>query len=162
MMFLLRAAFWVGVLLVLLPSGAKQKPADTPAIGASQAASAAGAAVADLSQFCTREPDSCAVGTKVAVVLAHRAQAGAAMIYDFLTERRNASSPAQNASAAPAAAGHPEATGSIATPTNAQVTPVMMLPRPRPRGSQDTLTASDRRPVWRGPAPEQDAPHTAI
>jgi hypothetical protein len=161
MMFLLRAAFWIGVLLVLLPSGAKQKPADTPAIGASQAASAAGAAVADLSQFCTREPDSCAVGTKVAVVLAHRAQAGAAMIYDFLAAKRNASSPAENASPASEAAAHPEATGSIAPPA-AQVTSVVMLPRPRPQASQDTLTASDRRPAWRGPVTEQSAPHTAI
>ncbi len=46
--FLLRMAFWLGVVLVLLPSGASQRSASTNEVGASDALSAASAAVSDL------------------------------------------------------------------------------------------------------------------
>ena len=86
MFFLLRMAFWLGVVLVLLPSGSAQHATQSSDVGASDAISAASATVHDLRGFCTRQPDACTVGSQVAMSLGYRAQAGAKMLYDFLTE----------------------------------------------------------------------------
>ena len=85
MFFLLRIAFWLSIVLILLPSGSAQH-APPSNVGASEAISAASATVADMRGFCTRQPDACTVGSQVAVSLGYRAQAGAKMLYDFLTE----------------------------------------------------------------------------
>src|ERR1700722_3949766 len=86
MFFLLRMAFWLGLVLILLPTGSSQQvPANE--VGASNAISAASATVGDLRQFCTRQPDACTVGSQVATTLGYKAQAGAKMLYDFLTEQ---------------------------------------------------------------------------
>jgi hypothetical protein len=85
MFFLLRMAFWLSIVLVLMPSGAPQPNA--PKIEAGDAVSAAFAAVSDMSGFCDRQPEACDVGGKAAVVLGQRAQAGAKFIFDVLSER---------------------------------------------------------------------------
>ena len=86
MFFLLRMAFWLGVVCVLLPSGAKT---DVPAanIDATQALTLAGAAVSDMRGFCDRQPEACVTGGKVAVAIGHKAEAGARTIYDFVTAK---------------------------------------------------------------------------
>jgi len=87
MFFLLRMAFWLGLVLVLLP---RDKAPDTdkgPQVSASEAVLAATAAVSDMSQFCTRQPAACAVGGQAATVVGERAQAGAKKVYEMLTER---------------------------------------------------------------------------
>jgi hypothetical protein len=142
MMFLLRAAFWLGLVLVLLPTGSKTQ--DTSQIKAADAASAATAAVADLSNFCTRQPDTCAVGSQVAAALGQRAEACARMLYEFFTEYREAPAAARRDGVEQA-----DLTGSIAA--------AAMLPRPRPMPSQDTLTASDRETPWRAPQHSREA-----
>jgi hypothetical protein len=158
MMFLLRAAFWVGLVLVLLPTGSKKSSGDEPQIKVSEAASAATAAVGDLSQFCSRQPESCTVGSQVAVAIGQRVEGGAKFIYDYITERRDAAgqhdAATQTASLERRPSDRPETTGSVAV---GKATPVVLLPRPRPMHSQDTLTASDRRPAWRGPKLRQEA-----
>src|SRR5580658_6512004 len=86
MFFLLRMAFWLSVVLLLLPSGSAQRVQSPSEVGTSEAISAASATVADMRGFCVRQPDACSVGSQVAVSLGYRAQAGAKMLYDFLTE----------------------------------------------------------------------------
>jgi hypothetical protein len=147
MMFLLRAAFWIGLVLILLPTGSKKQAGDETQIKAVDAVSAATGAVADLSQFCTRRPQPCEVGSQMAVALGHRAQAGAKMLYDLITAQTgNTESAPRNTDTA-----HGETTGSIGAGPSA------MLPRPRPFGSQDTLTTIDRQPAWRAPPLRQEA-----
>jgi hypothetical protein len=85
MFFLLRMAFWL-VVLILLPTGSSQ-PAPANGVGPTDAISAASATVGDLRQFCTRQPDACTVGSHVATELGYKAQAGAKMLYEFLTDR---------------------------------------------------------------------------
>src|SRR5580698_1985298 len=85
MFFLLRMTFWLGLVLILLPTGSSQ-PQPASAVGATDAITAASATVGDLRQFCTRQPDACTVGSQVATTLGYKAQAGAKMLYDFLTE----------------------------------------------------------------------------
>jgi len=140
MFFLLRMAFWLGLVLILLPTGSAER---TPAseVGASAAISAASATVGDLRQFCTRQPDACTVGSEVATELGYKARAGAKMLYDFLTETLASKdgSPAGGAQS-----------GKTAIVKSASE-----------KASQNTLTPADLAPVWRGPAPRQTVKHSA-
>jgi len=77
MFFLLRMAFWLGLVLVLLPREKTPASDKLPQVGASQAVSAASAAVSDMGQFCKRQPLACEVGGQAASVIGHRAQEGA-------------------------------------------------------------------------------------
>src|SRR5579864_6481615 len=88
MFFLLRMAFWLGVVCVLLPSGTKSTSPDAN-IDATQAMTLAGAAVSDARGFCNRQPDACVVGGKVAVALGHKAEAGARTMFEFITAKRS-------------------------------------------------------------------------
>ena len=141
MFFLLRMAFWLSVVLVLLPSGGSQRTPSTPSaeLGAVEAVSAASATVSDMRGFCTRQPDACAVGSQAAVAFGQRAQAGAKMVYEFISERAA-----------------PRETGSVtAVKATRQVTP-SAAPATK---SQDTLTAADLVPAWRGPRRETHNKH---
>lgn len=139
MFFLLRMAFWLGIVLVLLPSGAPSVPA-AKTIDASDALSAASATVHDVKGFCTREPSACTVGSEVATTIGYRAQAGAKMLYELLTE---------------AMASHD--TGSPVEPPNQSG-----VAKPSQReASQNTLTRSDLSPAWRGPQLRKARGHAA-
>jgi hypothetical protein len=131
MFFLLRMAFWMSVVLVLLPSGGSQRTPTAPSseLGAVETLSAASATVSDMSGFCSRQPDACAIGSQAAAALGQRAQAGAKMVYDFISER-----------------GAPRETGSVTTRPTRPSAPAAK--------SQDTLTAADLAPAWRGPRRE--------
>ncbi len=141
MFFLLRMAFWLSIVLILLPSGSAQRDSSATQVGASDAISAASATVGDLRQFCTRQPDACTVGSQVATTIGYRAQAGAKMLYDFLTE-----------------ALAPHATGSLTSGTSQRGSTGKAALE---KASQDTLTPADLAPVWRGPSARKDAKHAA-
>ena len=86
MWFVVRMTFWLTVVLVLLPTGGSQT-APKSQVSASEAFSAARGTVADLEHFCERQEEACVVGSRTAVTLGQRAQAGAKMLYEFLSER---------------------------------------------------------------------------
>ena len=88
MFFLMRMAFWLGLVLVLLPTDKTPEAEKLPQIGANEAVTAAGAAVSDMSQFCVRQPAACEIGSQAATVIGHRAQAGARKVYQIITEKR--------------------------------------------------------------------------
>jgi hypothetical protein len=88
MFFLLRMAFWLGLVLVLLPREKTPGSDKLPQLGASEAVSAASAAVSDVSQFCKRQPAACEVGGQAATVIGQRAQAGARKLYQIITDKR--------------------------------------------------------------------------
>jgi hypothetical protein len=119
MFFLLRMAFWLGLVLVLLPRDATPESDKLPQVGASQAISAATAAVSDMTQFCTRQPAACEVGGQAAAVIGHRAQDGARKLYRIITDK------------------HSDQTGSINN-ADASVS-----------SSAKTLTVEDLRAEWR-------------
>src|ERR1700683_4777085 len=87
MFFLLRLVFWVGLVLVLLPRDKAPDTDKVPQINASEAISAATAAVNDMSQFCKRQPAACEVGGQAATVIGQRAQAGARKIYQIINDK---------------------------------------------------------------------------
>ena len=143
MFFLLRVAFWLTIVLALLPSGGAQQSAQAQAgeakIGATDAVVAAGAAVSDMSGFCDRQPGACVVGAQAAVALGQRAQAGAKMVYDFISDyavRGNETGSVTKVNAA-----------SKSGPRLAAVVRTV----PASPGSQSTLKDSDLDPAWQGP-----------
>jgi len=149
MFFLLRMAFWLGLVLILLPSGSSQEATPASAVGASDAISAASATVGDLRQFCTRQPDACTVGSHVATQLGYKAQAGAKMLYEFLSERLASKEAA------------PGETGSIQAGSSPHSIKSAMDKFPQGKSSQNTLSPADVAPAWRGPTPRKDAKPTA-
>jgi hypothetical protein len=126
MFFLLRMAFWLGLVLVLLPRDKTPESDKQPQIGASEAVSAATAAVSDMSQFCKRQPAACEVGGQAATVIGQRAQEGARKLYQIITDKK--------------ASDH---TGSIGGVENAAASLAGLTPR-------DTLTPDDLQADWRG------------
>ena len=88
MFFLLRMAFWLGLVLVLLPREKTPESDKAPQIGASEAVSAATAAVSDMGQFCKRQPAACEVGGQAATVIGQRAQDGARKLYKIITDKK--------------------------------------------------------------------------
>jgi hypothetical protein len=132
MFFLLRIAFWLGVVCVLLPSGGSRSDAPNASINPTEAVTLASAAVSDMRGFCARQPTACAVGGKVASALGHRAEAGARTLYHFISTRL-----ADTTASTPAAP---------ATKTTVQ-------PAQVPARDRGTLTASDLQPAWHAPVP---------
>jgi hypothetical protein len=138
MFFLLRMAFWLGLVLVLLPSGSSRQPQGSQ-VAASDAISAASATVGDLRQFCARQPDACTVGSHVASQLGSRAQAGARMLYQFVTESMKGKDGNGGGSTQPAKPGTDSAMAD--------------------KDSQNTLTPTDLSAPWRGASPRKDPKH---
>ena len=140
MRFLLRMGFWLGLVLVLLPSGGSQ-PTPKSEVDTGEALAAAKAAVGDMQQFCERQHEACTIGSQAAIAIGHRAQAGAKMLYEFLNDQLG-----PNEGAATGAVTQARATG-----------PRAAVPLPLARPSQNTLTPADLGPAWRGPQPRQEA-----
>ena len=127
MWFLVRAAFWLSIVIVVLPTPDSVKmPASN--VGTAQAVSAASATMSDMRQFCVRQPETCEVGSAAFTQFGHKAQASAKWVYDLLTEKLgdNTARPAK------------------ATPADLE-------------GSQNTLTASDTAPAFRGQVRQAEA-----
>ncbi|MGZ5804560.1 MAG: DUF5330 domain-containing protein [Bradyrhizobium sp.] len=129
MFFLLRLVFWIGLVLVLLPRDKTPESDKMPQLGASEAVSAATAAVSDMSQFCKRQPAACEVGGQAATVIGKRAQDGARKLYQIITDKRP-----------------PDHTGSIGGMENADTALAEAAPR-------DTLSPDDMQIEWRGAPP---------
>jgi len=143
MFFLLRLAFWLGLVLVLLPRDKTPESAKMPQLSVSDAVQAATAAVSDMSQFCKRQPAACEVGGQAATVIGVRAQDGARKIYQSITdkEKDKDKKPPEVEKDKKA----PDHTGSIGVADN-DTPPLEATPR-------DTLTPDDLAVQWRGGAP---------
>ncbi len=146
MFFLLRMVFWLGLVLVLLPFGSAQRSSTGGEVSASEAISAASATVGDLRGFCERQPDACTVGSQVATTIGYRAQAGAKILYDVLSE---AMAPRDTGALGNAESRHTGSSKGALAKSTAE------------RNSQSTLTPADLAPAWRAPVPRKDAKHAA-
>jgi hypothetical protein len=159
MRFLLRMAFWLGVVAVLLPRDGTAPPSSAQ-ISALDAMSAATATVGDLRQFCERQPEACNVGSQAAVVLEDRAKAGAKRLYDMFNERlaandsdraitvNSTATPAKSAKPVPLPAPRPTQGASVPAVQNAARAASQGA---APAASQSTLTPADRAPAWQPP-----------
>lgn len=136
MFFLLRLAFWIGLVLVLLPRDKTPEADKAPQINASEAVSAATAAISDMGQFCKRQPAACDVGGQAATVIGQRAQGGARKLYQIITDKPEKSDKSDKRA--------PDHTGSIGGMESAETTQSEV---------QDTLTPDDMQIDWQGASP---------
>ena len=123
-MFLIRTAFWLGIIILLLPTDSKQQ---------GEVYGTAQAAVKDVTGFCDRNPDACAKGMDVFQMFVQKAEFGFEMLMGFVENKDVAAS---NPTDVPAA--------SIPEPSE----PASFEPSP----SQDTLEPQDLQPAWNGPS----------
>ena len=152
MYFIVRAMFWIGIVVLLLPVGgdAQFKTAD--------ALDAARSAVADLSGFCERNPGTCETGAKAVSAFGHKMAESAKWAYALARDEDYVPSPeaetrtvrtipfsAQGFTHTPqqtvTATEMPDASRTTIVPTSEPNTTVLQ------RG---TLTPADSDPVWQG------------
>lgn len=119
-MFLIRTAFWLTLIILLLPTNEDDQ---RTVYGAAEAA------IRDMSTFCTRNPEVCAKSRDAFQVFAQKAEFGARMVVDFVTEATSEQDPA------------------VAFDQN-----VSRYPATYSEDSQNTLTEQDRELGWFGPS----------
>jgi hypothetical protein len=121
MLFLIRTAFWLMTIVLLLPTDEQQR---------SEVFGTAQAAVHDVATFCDRNPETCARGKDAFGVLVQKAQFGARMLMGLINGEDDAGGFEQPASEMP----------SLFAPARFDT-----------GASQDTLNPEDREEAWSGP-----------
>jgi hypothetical protein len=157
-MFLIRTAFWLIIIVLLLPTNEQQQ---------NQVYGTAQAAVKDVSGFCDRNPGVCTTGKDAFAVFVEKAQFGASLIMSFVREETGgAAGEPQPPSAAEGSATESGATeGADARHSSLDQSNVsqasleswgagIVTVEPanvESLGSQNTLSARDLAPAWSGP-----------
>ena len=145
-MFLVRIAFWLIIIVLLLPTDGKQQ---------SEVYGTAQAAVKDVSGFCDRNPEACVKGMNIFNMLVQKAQFGASMLVGFVQEQSAGGEtvPTQALAPDPLApdALAPEPLGSQSAPAT-EPDPISWDPA-EDGASQNTLRSEDLEAQWGGEAP---------
>lgn len=132
MWFLIKAAFWFALVLVLLPLTNPESEArldSQPQVHVGQTVAAATSAIGDLSGLCTRQPDVCRTGGEAISALGARARDGALIAYQFLDNRfGDGHGAVTTGSLAPALP-----TASAPADTSERALPSIPVPMPAPR-----------------------------
>lgn len=81
--FLIKSAFWLSVVLLLIPFGGED---GRPTVGAVETFLAARAVIDDMSGLCERRPEACEVGRAAMQTIGVRARKGARIAYGVLDE----------------------------------------------------------------------------
>ncbi|MGU3492795.1 DUF5330 domain-containing protein [Xanthobacteraceae bacterium A53D] len=136
MFFLLRMAFWIGLILLILPIGLSSEGGKQ--VGALEAFGAVQAAISDARGFCDRQPEACAVGGNLFGHITDKAQAGARWVYETIGQHKGEPTPI-DASAAPAS-GQPSHPAKAMAPQTA--------PQPHADQGGHGLTPQDLAPAW--------------
>ena len=126
MWFLVRVAFWLGIVILLLPAAPAPQIAPEPQFNTTQALAAAMTAISDIRRFCERQPNACAVGSQAIIAFGQRTQTSANIIYDRMIKQAKGDCPK---------------VGGDETYRSTQ------------KCSQDSLTILDRAEPWTGSQP---------
>ncbi len=87
MFFLMRTAFWLTLVLVLIPLGSDEDSTPVETVNPVSAYLAAQATVSDIGSFCSRNPDACETGGEALSAIGSRARDGARIVYQFLDQQ---------------------------------------------------------------------------
>lgn len=129
-MFLIRMAFWVGVVVLLLPTDERQQ---------ARVYGTAVATVERVATFCERNAQACAAGAELWATFVKKAEFGVRMAIDLATSsgrKEEEPAPARTQPASAKARPEPKAE----TKTEMKV----------PAAVRGTLTPADLAPAWRG------------
>ncbi len=114
-MFLIRAAFWLSVVIMFIPAD-PQAGTPAPRVSAIETLVAARTAVSDMSAFCDRNPDACVTGGAAFQLFVDKAENGARILYKYLEKATSKADP--------------QAASSRGTLTNQDVAPAWRGPTP--------------------------------
>lgn len=118
--FLIKSAFWLSLVLLMIPFGSHDDENGEPLVGPIDTFLAARGAIQDLSGMCERRPDVCAYGRAALQTIGARAQEGARIAIEMIGEPDAASDdaivtgtvpPAEQAAAQPVPVSAPIQTG---------------------------------------------------
>lgn len=134
MFFLLRCAFWIALVLLILPIDTGEDGKESAGINPVTAFFAAQSTISDLSGFCERNPQTCETGGQAISQIGAKAKVSARMIYEYLDENGELT------------------TGTTGTLTATDLEPVWSLPGGAPAatgtaGSPATAEAAAPAPV---------------
>ena len=150
-MFLVRSAFWLSVVILLLPAENAEKnsklgEAQTN-VTAGQAMVAAQTTVSDLSGFCQRNQTACATGKAAVDTFIRKAQYGASLLNNWVSGVSSAN--ASSAKPADRSAYFEPMTHNKVKLTGKNRQQIQLADKAR--RSQQTLTKEDLSPSWGGP-----------
>jgi hypothetical protein len=134
MFFLLRTAFWLSIVVLLLPADPGKRDSARPQVGTLETLGVAQAALEDARGFCARRPEACDVGSLALHSFGEKAQYGAKLVYEFLSDKLGESpAPNRQSETAPERPGRHTLTPADVTPTwNASQQPGNGEPRAIP------------------------------
>jgi hypothetical protein len=146
MFFLLRCAFWIGLVLLLLPIDTGSDESQTAGISPVKAFFAAQSTISDLSGFCDRNPETCATGGQAIARIGEKAKVSAKILVDYMDADGTLVTGATGTLSAsdlepawaldlPAAASRSQAPAAVTPPAaeTVDLSPNAALPLPRPR-----------------------------
>lgn len=105
--FLIKSAFWLSLVLLLIPFGGQGSDGEEN-VGALDTFLAARAVVTDMANLCERRSDACEVGKSALNTIGVRAKEGARLAYGILDEHFGDKQPLHTGSIAPAGEPLPE------------------------------------------------------
>lgn len=145
MKFLVRSAFWLALIIILIPTDAEQQK---------RMLEIAQTAVADVRGFCLRNPATCDSGQYAINALVQKAQYGAQMVQDLVDPQSGPLAPPQlaadvsgNSTDRPVANDLPESSAVMPVPSAVPIEPTPWMQE----GSQNTLSPEDLRAEWSDP-----------
>ncbi len=146
-MNLIRTAFWLSIVILLLPTGRDDKAEDSASkVSLNQAVSAASDTASDLVGFCGRNPAVCETGQNAVKVFADKAKYGASMLYEWAAGTNTAA--VENA---PVSGAQPDIAGKMDPIDGADRLRSSPGKSNLERQSQNTLSREDLEPAWKGP-----------
>jgi hypothetical protein len=123
-MFFIRVAFWLGLVVLLLPTDERQQ---------ARVYGTAVAAVERVATFCDRNPQACAAGAELWATFVKKAEFGARMAIDLVSS-----------------SGKKDEEEPRVEPAAAQAPAKGKLDPRQPGATRGTLTPADLTPAWRG------------
>ncbi len=150
-MGILRAAFWVSAVIILLPAGNDNtpgggKPGETASVTAQEMVVAASSTAGDVSEFCSRQPGVCETGSAMFQLFEAKAKNGVRLIYHWASDTNLVG---------PATAGVSDKASDLVASGDLDhlMGQVSLKPanRNEARDEKNTLTLDDVLPDWSGP-----------
>ena len=161
-MTIIRTAFWLSVVVFLLPSGEDGKSDQAKQVSLNAAVHAASEAAGDVAGFCNRNPNVCETGKAALHTFGEKAKYGAQKVMEWAASPSKDDLAPENSSL-PAT---PETTAAIGKQADASSAisskgdrymksdrlPSRIKGQKRNQNpSQNTLTRDDLAPAWKGP-----------
>jgi hypothetical protein len=136
MKFLIKAAFWLGIVVIFLPMPESERSKSSPGVSTVDAIAFLSTAVSDIKGFCSRNPDSCVTGAKAVQHFGEKAEYGAKILHEFISAKMDESKDLSVPK------------GSLAKPA---INQTKQASPNQTSSNHGTLNPSDLEPAWHAP-----------